>query len=225
MNVSAWCIKNPIAAIMFFVMLCFAGMLGYQNMKVQNFPDLDVPNIIITASLPGGSPAQLETEVGRKIENAIASLQGLKNIYTKVQDGVVTITAEFRMEKPTQEALDEIRSAVQQVRADLPADLRDPVISKINIAGAPVLAYTIKSSTLDDEALSWFVDDTLTRSLLAVRGVGSVSRVGGVTREVRIALNSAKMQSLGVSAAAVSQQLRQVQIETAGGRADLGSSE
>ena len=225
MNVSAWCIRNPIAAIMFFVMLCFAGMLGYQNMKVQNFPDLDVPNIIITASLPGGSPAQLETEVGRKIENAIASLQGLKNIYTKVQDGVVTITAEFRMEKPTQEALDEIRSAVQHVRGDLPADLRDPVVSKINIAGAPVLAYTIRSKVLDDEALSWFVDDTLTRSLLAVRGVGSVSRVGGVTREVRIALNSAKMQSLGVSAAAVSQQLRQVQIETAGGRVDLGSSE
>ena len=225
MNVSAWCIKNPIAAIMFFVMLCFAGTLGYQNMKVQNFPDLDVPNIIVTASLPGGSPAQLETEVGRKIENAIASLQGLKNIYTKVQDGVVTITAEFRLEKPSQEALDETRSAVQQVRADLPSDLRDPVVSKINIAGAPVLAYTVRSKALDDEALSWFVDDTLTRSLLAVRGVGSVNRVGGVTREVRVALDSAKMQALGVSAAVVSQQLRQVQIETAGGRVDLGSSE
>ena len=225
MNVSAWCIKNPIAAIMFFVMLCFAGVLGYQNMKVQNFPDLDVPNIVISASLPGGSPAQLETEVARKMENAIAALQGLKNIYTKVQDGVVTITAEFRIEKPTQEALDETRSAVQQVRADMPADLRDPVISKINVAGAPVLAYTIKSSALDDEALSWFVDDTLTKSLLAVRGVGAVNRVGGVTREVRIALNSAKMQSLGVSATAVSHQLRLVQMDTAGGRADLGSSE
>ena len=140
MNVSAWCIRNPIAAIMFFVMLCFAGVLGYQNMKVQNFPDLDVPNIIITASLPGGSPAQLETEVARKIENSIASLQGLKNIYTKVQDGVVTITAEFRLEKTTQEALDETRSAVQQVRSDLPADLRDPVVSKVNISGGAVLA-------------------------------------------------------------------------------------
>ena len=225
MNVSAWCIKNPIAAIMFFVMLCFAGVLGYQNMKVQNFPDLEVPNIIVSASLPGGSPAQLETEVARKMEGAIAALQGLKNIYTKVQDGEVTITAEFRLEKPSQEALDETRSAVQQVRADMPADLRDPVVSKINISGAPVLAYTIKSSLLDDEALSWFVDDTLTRSLLAVRGVGSVSRVGGVTREVRVALNSAKMQALGVSATTVSHQLRQVQMDTSGGRANLGSSE
>ncbi len=225
MNVSAWCIRNPIAAIMFFVMLCFAGILGYQNMKVQNFPDLDVPNIIITASLPGGSPAQLETEVARKIENSVAGLQGLKNIYTKVQDGVVTITAEFRLEKPTQEALDETRSAVQQVRSDLPADLRDPVVSKLNISGGAVLAYTIRIPSMDDEALSWFVDDTLTRRLLAVPGVGSVSRVGGVTREVRIALDSAKMQSLGISAATVSRQLRDVQMETAGGRADLGTSE
>ena len=152
MNVSAWCIRNPIAAIMFFVMLCFAGTLGYKNMKVQNFPDLEVPNIIITASLPGASPAQLETDVARKIENSIASLNGLKNIYTKVQDGSATITAEFRLEKPTQEALDEVRSAVQQVRADLPSDVRDPVVSKVNISGAPVLAYAISSKTMDDEA-------------------------------------------------------------------------
>jgi multidrug efflux pump subunit AcrB len=225
MNVSAWCIRNPIAAIMFFVMLCFAGVLGYKNMLVQNFPDLEVPNIIVSASLPGASPAQLETEVARKMEAAIAALQGLKNIYTKVQDGEVTITAEFRLEKPSQEALDETRSAVQQVRADMPADLRDPVVSKINISGAPVLAYTIKSSLLDDEALSWFVDDTLTRSLLAVRGVGAITRVGGVSREVRVALNSSKMQALGVSATTVSHQLRLVQMDTSGGRADLGSSE
>jgi multidrug efflux pump subunit AcrB len=225
MNVSAWCIRNPIAAIMFFVMLCFAGILGYQNMKVQNFPDLDVPNIIITASLPGASPAQLETEVARKIENSIAALAGLKNIYTKVQDGVVTITAEFRIEKSTQEALDETRSAVQQVRADLPADLRDPIVSKESIAGAPVLAYTIRVPSMDDEALSWFVDDTLKRQLLAIKGVGSVTRVGGVNREVRITLDATKMQALGISASAVSRQLRDVQIETAGGRANLGSSE
>ena len=210
---------------MFFVMLCFAGVLSYQNMKVQNFPDLDVPNIIISASLPGGSPAQLETEVARKIENGIASLQGLKNIYTKVQDGAVTITAEFRLEKATQEALDEVRSAVQQVRADLPADVRDPVVSKTNISGGAVLAYTIRSNRLDDEAMSWFVDDTITKRLLSVPGVGSVSRVGGVSREVRIALNTARMQALGVSAATVSRQLRQVQVDSAGGRAELGTSE
>jgi len=225
MNVSAWCIRNPIPAIMFFVLLCFAGVLSYQSMKVQNFPDLDVPNIVISASLPGASPAQLETDVARKLENAIASLQGLKNIYTKVQDGAATITAEFRLEKSTQEALDEVRSAVQQVRADLPSDLRDPIVSKINLASSPVLAYAIRSKAMDDEGLSWFVDDTLTRRLLAVPGVGAVTRVGGVTREVRIALDTAKMAALGVSAATISRQLGQVQSDTSGGRTNLGTSE
>ncbi len=225
MNVSAWCIKNPIASVMFFVMLTFAGIIAYKGMKIQNFPDLELPTITVSASLPGAAPAQLESDVARKIEGGLASLQGLKHIYTKVQDGVVTITAEFRLEKSSQEALDDVRSAVSQVRGDLPSDLRDPVVSKVNLSGAPILAYTIRSKKLDDEALSWFVDDTLTKRLLAVNGVGAISRVGGVSREVRIALDPGKMQALGVSATTVSHQLRSVQMEAAGGRADLGSSE
>ncbi len=225
MNVSAWCIRNPVAAIMFFVMLTFAGVLSYQSMKVQNFPDLDLPTVTVSASLPGAAPAQLETEVARKLENAIATLQGLKNIYTKVQDGVVTVSAEFRLEKPVQEAVDDVRSAVAQVRGDLPGDVRDPVVSKVNLAGTPVLAYTIASSKLDEEALSWFVDDTLTKRLLTVRGVGAVNRVGGVNREVRVELDPAKLQALGTTAADISRQLRQVQMEAAGGRTDLGSTQ
>ncbi|NJM43213.1 MAG: efflux RND transporter permease subunit, partial [Brachymonas sp.] len=201
------------------------GVIAYNSIKVQNFPDLDVPNITITASLPGASPGQMETDVARKIENAIASINGLKNIYTKVQDGVATITAEFRLEKDTQEALDEVRSAVSQVRADLPGDLRDPVINKLNLSGAPVLAYTIASSQMDDEALSWFVDDTISRKLIAVKGVGAVTRVGGVNREVRVALDAGKMQSLGVTASQVSRQLSAIQMDTAGGRTNLGSAE
>ncbi len=220
MNLSAWSIKNPIPALMLFVMLSFAGMLAFKAMKVQQFPDLELPTITVAASLPGAAPAQLETEVARKLENAIAPLQGLKNIYTKVQDGGVTVTAEFRLEKPTQEALDDVRSAVQGVRADLPSDVRDPVINKVNLSGAPILAFTIRSPQMDDEALSWFVDNTVTRRLLGVKGVGSVVRVGGVSREVEVALDPLKLQALGATAADVSRQLRQVQTESAGGRAD-----
>jgi multidrug efflux pump subunit AcrB len=225
MNVSSWSIKNPIPAVMLFVMLTFAGMLAFNSMKVQQFPDLELPNITISASLPGAAPAQLETEVARKLENAIASIQGLKNIYTKVQDGGVSITAEFRLEKPTQEALDEVRSAVQGVRSELPSDVRDPVVNKVNLSGAPILALTIRSDKMDDEALSWFVDNTVARRLLGVKGVGSVSRVGGVTREVEVALDPMKLQALGATAADISRQLKQVQTESAGGRADLGGSE
>jgi multidrug efflux pump subunit AcrB len=225
MNVSAWSIKNPIPAAMLFVLLTLAGLLAFNSMKVQQFPDLELPTIIVSASLPGAAPAQLETEVARKIENAIAPLQGLKNIYTKVQDGGVTVTAEFRLEKPTQEAIDDVRSAVQGVRSELPSDVRDPVVSKVNLSGAPILALTIRSDKMDDEALSWFVDNTVARRLLGVKGVGSVVRVGGVTRQVEVALDPLKLQALGATAADVSRQLRQVQTESAGGRADLGGSE
>ncbi|MCZ2496941.1 AcrB/AcrD/AcrF family protein [Xylophilus sp. Kf1] len=225
MNVSAWSIRNPIPAVMLFVMLTFAGMLSFHAMKVQNFPDIDLPTVNVTALLPGAAPGQLETDVARKIENSIATLQRLKHINTTVQDGTVTIMAQFELEKPVQEAVDDVRSAVGRVRADLPADLRDPIITKVDLAGQPVLAFAISSDKLDEEGLSWFVDDTLARRLLAVRGVGAVNRVGGVTREVRVSLDPARLQSLGATASEVSKQLRQVQNESAGGRTDLGAGE
>ncbi|TAJ72082.1 MAG: efflux RND transporter permease subunit, partial [Sphingobium sp.] len=131
MNVSSWSIKNPIPAVLLFILLTIVGLMGFSGMKIQNFPDIDLPTVTVTASLPGAAPAQLETEVARKIENSIATLQGIKHIYTKVQDGTVFVTTEFRLEKPTQEAVDDIRDAVSRVRADLPGDLRDPVISKM----------------------------------------------------------------------------------------------
>ncbi|RYX96843.1 MAG: efflux RND transporter permease subunit [Comamonadaceae bacterium] len=225
MNVSSWSIKNPIPAIMLFVLLTFAGALSFKAMKVQNFPDIDLPTVSVSAALPGAAPAQLESEVARKLENAIATTQGLKHIYTKVQDGGVTLTAEYRLEKPVQEAVDDVRAAVSRVRGDLPADVRDPVVNKVDIAAQPVLAFTIRSPRMDDEALSWFVDNEISRKLLSVRGVGAVNRVGGVTREVQVLLDSTRLQALGATASDISRQLRQVQNESAGGRADLGGSE
>ena len=225
MNVSTWSIKNPIPALMLFVLLTFGGLLSFNAMKVQNFPDIDLPTISVSVALPGASPAQLESDVARKIENSISTVQGLKHIATQLQDGSASITAQFRLEKPVQEALDEVRSAVARVRGDLPGDVRDPIVNKVDLAAQPVLAFTIASPRMDAEALSWFVDDTIAKRLLAARGVGAVTRVGGVTREVQVALDPARMQALGVTAAEVSRQLRAVQQESAGGRTDLGGSE
>jgi multidrug efflux pump subunit AcrB len=225
MNVSAWSIKNPIPAVLLFIMLTLWGLMGYRGMKIQNFPEIDLPTVMVTAALPGASPAQLETEVARKLENSIATLQGIKHIYTKVQDGSVLVSVEFRLEKPTQEAVDDVRDAVARVRADLPGELRDPVISKMNISGMPILTYTVASKRMDDEALSWFVDNSVTKTMLAVKGVGAVARVGGVTREVRIELDPARLLALNATAADVSRQLRSLQQEASGGRMDLGGGE
>ncbi len=225
MNFSAWSIRNPIPAVLLFIMLTLAGLMAFRAMKIQNFPDIDLPTVTVSASLPGASPAQLETEVARKIENSIATLQGVKHIYTTLQDGSAIVTAEFRLEKPTQEAVDDVRAAVARVRSDLPGDLRDPVVTKIELSGSPILTYTVASSRMDDEALSWFVDNSITRSLLSVRGVGAVARVGGATREVRVELDPAMLQALNATAADISRQLRQVQQEASGGRTNLGGAE
>ena len=224
-NVSSWSIRNPTPSLLLFVMLTLAGLLGFRAMKVQNFPDIDLPMVTVTASLPGASPGQLETEVVRKIENSLATVQGLKHMYATIQDGTATLTAEFRLEKPTQEAVDDVRDAVSRVRSDLPADLRDPVIKKVDLAGTPILTYTVASQKMDDEALSWFVDNQVTKAMLSVRGVGAVSRVGGVTREVRVELDPARLLALNATAADISRQLRQVQQEASGGRTDLGGAE
>ncbi|MCE2971056.1 MAG: efflux RND transporter permease subunit [Burkholderiales bacterium] len=224
-NVSSWSIRNPIPAILLFVLLTLIGIVGFAAMKIQQFPDIDLPTVTVTASLPGASPAQMETDVARKLENSIATLQGVKHIYSKVQDGTATVTVEFRLEKPTQEAVDDVRDAVSRIRSDLPGELRDPVISKVDLAGSPMLTFTVASARMDDEELSWFVDNTVTKRLLGVRGVGAVSRVGGVDREVRVELDPARLLALGVTAADISRQLRQIQQEASGGRADLGGAE
>ena len=225
LNVSAWSIRNPIPSVLGFLLLTLIGLMGFHQMGIQNMPDIDLPMVVVSAALPGAAPSQMETEIARKIENSVASVQGVKHIYTQTTDGSATITIEFRLEKPTQEALDDVRDAVSRIRSDLPGDMRDPVISKSDLAGTPILTYTVASSRMDDEALSWFVDNQLTRSLLSLPGVGAVNRVGGVSRQIRVELDPDRMQALGVTAADLSRRVRQIQQEASGGRADVGGSE
>ena len=225
MNFSTWAIKNPIPSIVFFILLTFAGMVSFFKSGVQDFPDIELPMVVVSATLPGAAPAQLETEVARKIENAVAPVQGVKNIYTTILDGTATISVEFILEKNAAEATNEVRDAVSQVRADLPSDLRDPVVSKVSTAGKPILTLAVSSASQDEEALSWFVDNTATKRLLSVKGVGKVTRLGGVNREVLVELDQARMSALGVTAAEVSHQLRRVQQEVPGGRGDLSGAE
>ncbi len=224
-NVSSWSIRNPIPAILLFLLLTLAGLLAFKGMRIQQFMDVDLPTVTVTASLPGAAPAQMETEVARKIENSVATLQGIKHIYTKVQDGTAIVTVEFRLEKPTQEAVDDVRDAIARIRSDLPGELKEPVVSKMNITGAPILTYTVASSRMDDEALSWFVDNTVAKRILSVRGVGAVARVGGVTREVHVELDPARLLALKATAADVSRQLRLIQQDASGGRSDVGGAE
>ncbi|OEZ87907.1 swarming motility protein SwrC [Janthinobacterium sp. HH106] len=230
MNFSSLSIKNPIPAIMLFALLTLAGLLAYKANPVQDFPDIELPIVTVSAVLPGAAPAQLETEVARKIEDSVATLQGVKNIYTKVLDGVVTVTVEFILEKQIAEAVNDVRDAVARVKADMPAELRDPTVTKASTAGRVVLTFIATAkpgvdNPLDSPDLSWFVDNTVAKRLLTVPGVGAVNRVGGVYREIQVELDEARMAALKVSALDVSRQLRLVQREAPGGRGDVSGAE
>ncbi|MGV7211445.1 efflux RND transporter permease subunit [Oxalobacteraceae bacterium A2-2] len=230
MNFSALSIRNPIPAIMLFVLLTLAGALAYKANPVQDFPDIELPIVTVSAVLDGSAPAQLETEVARKIEDSVATLQGVKNIYTTVLDGAATITVEFILEKQLNEAVNEVRDAVARVKPDMPAELRDPTVTKASTAGRVVQTFTVAAgpdagNSYDTQELSWFVDNTVSKRLLAVPGVGAVKRVGGVYREIRVELDDARMAALGVSALDVSRQLRLVQKEAPGGRGDVSGAE
>ncbi|MCH8620683.1 efflux RND transporter permease subunit [Undibacterium sp. TS12] len=239
MNFSSLSIKNPIPAIMLFVLLTLAGILSFKATIVQDFPDIELPIVTVSAPLSGAAPAQLETEVARKIEDAVASLQGVKNVYTKVLDGDVEVTVEFVLEKVISDAVNEVRDAVATVRADLPSEMRDPTVTKASTAGRVIMTYTVEaaeddkdskpvageSSKPDVQDLSWFVDNTVSKRLRAVPGVGAVRRMGGVSREVRVELDTAKMAALNVAAVDVSRRLKLVQQEAPGGRGDVSGAE
>lgn len=228
MNFSALSIRNPIPAIMLFALLTVAGLLAFNASKVQDFPDIELPIVTVTATLDGAAPAQLETEVARKMEDSIATLQGIKNIYTRVLDGVATVTVEFVLERDPADAVNDVRDAVSRVRADMPAEMRDPTVTKTNTAGRVVSTFTVaaaQGSNLDDQDLSWFVDNDVSKRLLSVPGMGAVKRVGGVTREVRVELDDQRMAALRVSALDISRQLRNVQREAPGGRGDVSGVE
>ncbi|MEY4589265.1 MAG: hypothetical protein RL497_1341 [Pseudomonadota bacterium] len=224
-NVSAWSIRNPTPAILLFLLLSLAGLMSFRAMNIQNFPDISLPTVTVTASLAGASPAHLESEVARTLEDALSSLQGVKHIRTLLSDGSASITVEFRLEKPIQDAVDEVRDAVSRARADLPADLRDPIIKKVDSTGAAILTYTLAAPQLDAEALSWFIDNQVSRALQAVPGVGSVSRVGGASREVLVELDPTQLLARNLSAADISRQLRQVQQDASGGRSEMAGAE
>ena len=225
MNVSSWSIRNPIPAVLAFVMLTFLGIMAFKAMNIQLFPDIDLPNITVTASMPGASPDQMEVEVARKIENALAGVQGLKHLYTQVKDGSAVISAEFRLERDSRLALEDVRSTISRIRGDLPREMLEPVINKMELSSKPIVTYTIADPNMSEEALSWFVDNNITKLLLGVKGVGAINRVGGVTRQVRVELDPSRMLALNLTASEISSQLRQIQQEAPGGRTDLGGME
>ncbi|AOS43714.1 Multidrug resistance protein MdtC [Lacunisphaera limnophila] len=225
MNFSAWAIRKPIPSILLFGLLTVAGCLGFKVLPVQDFPDMDLPMVTVAAMLPGATPSTLETEVTRKIEDAVATVSGIKHITSTVNDGASTTMVEFNLEKDVQEAVNDVRNAVDGIRSELPAEMPAPIVSRVTTVGGAVITFAVESNGMDEADLSWFVDNEISKALLSVDGVGQVMRLGGITREVRVELDQTKLLALGITAGEISSVIRSVQQEAPGGRTDIGGLE
>lgn len=224
MNFSALSIRHPVPALLLFSLLCLLGIKSFQSLGIQHFPDIELPVITITASMEGAAPPQLETEVARKIESAVASLPGVKHIRANLSEGTALIYVEFEIDKDSEVALSEVRNAIDRIRANLPPDMKDPVVAKITTSGAPIVTFAVESDHLNEEELSWFVDNEINRTIQSVPGVGGVNRIGGVDREISVEIDPARIMALGASPSDISNRLRQIQRDASGGRADIGEN-
>jgi multidrug efflux pump subunit AcrB len=223
-NISAWSIRNPVVPIVLFLALTLAGIMSFMRMDVQNDPDVEFPVVIVVISQPGAAPAEIITQITQKVESAVRTVEGVRNIDASANEGSTTIAAEFQIGDDINAAVNEIKNAVDQIRGDLPDGILEPQIFKASTSGEPITYFAVQATDMTLEQLSWFVDDTVSRRLLSVEGVSSVGRNGGVNREIRVILDPAKMQALGVTASQISGVLRQQNLNASGGQSEIAGS-
>ncbi|MGC1731041.1 MAG: efflux RND transporter permease subunit [Steroidobacteraceae bacterium] len=224
-NISAWAIRHPLPPVMLFVVLVFMGIAAFIRLPVTLNPDISFPLVNVTIVQPGASPQELETQVIQKVEGAVAGIGNIDNITSWAPEGQANISIQFNIGTPLDRAVADVRDAVSKVRPQLPLTIQEPVVQRVDTDGPPIVYYGVSSSTLTEEELSWFVDNTITKRLLGVQGVAQVQRGGGVNREIRVELDPARMQALGITAVQVNDQLRNLNLDSPGGRAELGGGE
>ncbi|MFA6124295.1 efflux RND transporter permease subunit [Sphingomonas sp.] len=224
-NISAWSIRNPVPSIVLFFMLTIAGIVSFRSLDVNNQPDIDFPVVIIEISQPGAAPTELETQVTQRVEAAVRSLQGIDEINSTVTEGNSQTIVQLAIGTPIDRAVEDVRSAVAQIRSNLPDGILEPQIIRANTTGNDLASYAAISTDMTVEQLSWYIDNTVAKELLSVQGLAGVDRNGGVNREIRVILDPLKLSAQGLTAAQVNQQLRQVNLNAAGGRAQIAGSE
>jgi len=224
-NISSWCIRNPVAPIVLFVGLMLAGLVSFARMQVNNAPDIDIPVAFVSISQPGAAPNEVETQITQRVESAVRGVQGVDEISSNVSEGNSLTIISFQLGTPIDRATNDVRSAVDQIRADLPDGILEPDVERAEAEDEPITVVGAQTSDMSLEQLSWYIDNTVAKRLLSVPGIAAVSRGGGVNREIRVILDPAALQAQGITAAQVNQQLRQSNLNAGGGRAEVAGSE
>ncbi|MHC2089735.1 efflux RND transporter permease subunit [Methylobacterium sp. CM6244] len=225
LNVSAWAIRKPIGPLVLFLVLIVLGLVSFRGLPVTRMPNIDVPIVSVAITQAGAAPSELQTQVTKWVEDSIAGVRGVKHITSAITEGSSVTTVEFRLEVNTDRAVNDVKDAISKIRINLPRTIDEPVISRVEIAGLPILIYGVKAPAMTPADLSWLVEDKIARSLQGVKGVGGVERVGGVAREIRVVLQPDRLLALGITAADVNRQLRLTSADMAGGRGEVGGRE
>ncbi|MEX0346849.1 MAG: efflux RND transporter permease subunit [Rhizobiaceae bacterium] len=221
-NISAWSIRNPVAPILLFIVLMVLGVMSFSKLPVTRFPNIDIPIVAVTVTDPGVAPSELETQVAKRVEDAVFNVTGVKNVTTNLTEGTSTTIIEFRLEVDTQTAVADVKDAVERIRSDLPATANEPLVNRIEVEGQAILTYAVSAPAMTLEELSWYVDDVVIRKLQGLKGVARVDRYGGVDREIQVELNPDRLNALGVSAGDVNRALRAANVDLTGGGSDIG---
>jgi multidrug efflux pump subunit AcrB len=224
-NISSWCIRNPVFPIVLFVGLMLAGLVAFSRMQVNNAPDIDFPAAIVSVSQPGAAPNEMETQVTQRVESAVRGITGVDEINSTVSEGNSTTFVSFQLGTPTDRAVNDVRNAVDQIRSNLPDGILEPQITRVDAEDEPIMVMSAQTTDMTLEQLSWYIDNTVAKRLLGVEGIAAVERGGGVDRTIRVILDPAELQAQGITAAQVNQQLRQSNLNGAGGRAEIAGSE
>ena len=224
-NISAWSIRNPVPSLVLFAALLLAGLVSFMRMQVQNDPDIDIPIVWISISQPGAAPSEMETQITQRIEAAVRSIEGIDTISSTISEGNSQTIVELDLGTPIDRAVTDVRDAIAQTRSQLPEGILEPQVGRASTSGDDIASWAVISTDMTLEQLSWYVDNTVARELLSVPGLAAVNRTGGVSREIRVILDPARLQSLGITASQVNLQLRQMNMNAAGGRAQIAGSE
>lgn len=224
-NLSRWSIKNPIPTIVISLVMALAGYISFLGLGIDRTPNIDIPAVIVTVTQPGAGPEELETQVTKKIEDAVAALGNIDQITSTVSEGSSTTTINFVLGTDSDRATNDVRNAMAQVRQDLPQDINEPVVKRLEFSGGSVMTYTISSEKRSIAELSDLVDRQIARALTGVAGVAQVDRVGGVDREVRVDLAPDRLLAYGLTATGVNDQIRNFNINLPGGRSEIGGGE
>ncbi|WJR78704.1 efflux RND transporter permease subunit [Bradyrhizobium sp. NP1] len=225
LNISAWSIRNPLPSVVFSIILLVLGWVSFTKLAVTRLPSADIPVISVAVSQFGAAPSELESQVTKTIEDGVSGVEGVRHISSSITDGLSVTTIQFALETNTDRALNDVKDAVTRVRANLPQNVNEPLIQRVDVIGLPIVTYAAISPGKTPEQLSYFVDDVVKRALQGVRGVAQVERIGGVEREILVSLDPDRLQAAGLTAVNVSQSLRGTNVDLAGGRAEIGKND